>query len=84
MIDDLVLDAALAEGRATLIAPTSGAPTGHGGWTRGWPRPVAPPPARYCPKAITWWMPEGLLVYCIVVRDSGENVIVAAFSVHLV
>src|SRR4051812_7098884 len=28
-------------------------------------------------------MPDGLLVYCIVVSGSGENVICAAFSVHL-
>ena len=29
-------------------------------------------------------MPEGLFVYCIVVRGSGENEIVVAGSVHLV
>jgi hypothetical protein len=29
----------------------------------------------YCPKAITWWMPVGLLVYCIFTSSgSGENV----------
>src|SRR4051794_14272556 len=28
-------------------------------------------------------MPDGLLVYCMVVSGSGENVICAAFSVHL-
>src|SRR3954454_18315434 len=28
-------------------------------------------------------MPEGLLVYCIVVSGRGANVICAAFSVHL-
>ena len=31
---------------------------------------------------MTWWMPDGLLVYCSVASGSGENVICAAFSVH--